>query len=929
MERDTVSTKRVMERCMVAALYVLAIYLRSTLFGIHNSDYDGDFSSWYDFIQSHGGFAALKYNFSNYNVPYFYLLTLMTYLPIPKIISIKLIPVCFDVLMAQFVSLVVRLKYKQSSLPTIASLVVLFTPTVFILSGLWGQFESIYASLSIGGLYFLLRKQPWWAFVFFGLAISFKPQALFLFPLLFVLLITGELPKKYVLIIPAVYLITMLPACSLGRNFIDLLTTYRSREDNPGHLLTRNAPTIFQWLPTGPFEPWDTAGFVLALSAVGILSFVVLTSRRKITNEIMLKLALVFVILVPFLMPEMHERYFYLADIISLIYAFYFTKRFYVPIIVQIFSLISYTAYISTDFTAVIDLKYMTLLVLGVIIITILDLVQTLFSTNDAPSSETQAIAQDAPLGESSKAQKTGEDAVSDSISFEPSISWYGSLFGSYKEGLRKMYHISSKKTIARFLPDILVVGLLAGLLLYGVFVDQPWDPMIYQCDAVAFWHGWLGFQMSPGLSEQCGFLANPNQDLTVISRDGILHALQQWRLPSGLLQFVAAQSPDLPYHGLPKEYPLLALLPFSLGLLTPADWYRAAFALWMALFAAGIYLTLRFYRSRGAALAASLYMVVGGWRTAAGCFDIVPAALTLFAVTCAERKRWNWAFALLALATLSKLYPAILLVPFVLALQQETPGTWYAWRRWQPVGVFVGICVLVIGVSLLFSVAGTLAPLGFFIDRPVQLESLSASLLWIASVLWKTPLTYAEAFGSRNAISPFSSSVTLLMNIVLVVGLFSTWWQQWRRCIGLAMACLLTLLLVLITGKVFSTQYLIWVLPLAAYVGQRNRRWLLFWMLVGFLTTFIYICQVKAPPYAFLDPYTPFFNTVLAVRNLLLLTFFFSMLISGSLFSHPLSPDEEQTESGEQGASGQKESMKRCEHKQREIRYCPFPEEI
>jgi len=386
MKKDLLSTKHYTEQFMIVGLYVLAIYLRYTLFSIHNSDYDHDFSSWYDFIQTHGGFAALKYNFSNYNASYFYLLTLATYIPLPKMIMIKFIPVCFDTVMALFIYLTVRLKYEQSSLPTIASLIVLFTPTVFIVSGLWGQFESIYASLCAGGLYFLFRKQPWWACVFFGLAISFKPQALFLFPLLFMLLITGELPKKHVLIIPVVYVITVLPACLMGRNFIDVLTTYRSRADNPQHLLNLNAPNFFQWLPTSPYDAWERAGFILALSAVEILSFVVLTSRRKMTNEIMLKVALIVVLLLPFLLPDMHERYFYLADIIALIYAFYFPKYFYMAILVEISSLISYSRYIAGS--AVIDLKYITFLVLGVIILTTLDLVQTLFSPDDTPSDE-------------------------------------------------------------------------------------------------------------------------------------------------------------------------------------------------------------------------------------------------------------------------------------------------------------------------------------------------------------------------------------------------------------------------------------------------------------------------------------------------------------------------------------------------------------
>jgi len=382
MKKDMLSIRRSNELFMIVCLYILAICLRWTLFGIHTWDYDKHFSIWYDIIHSHGGFAALKYDFSNYNVSYFYLLAIGTYIPLPKIIVIKLIPVCFDALIALFVYLIVRLKYKQSYLPSISSLIVLFTPTVFLTSALWGQFESIYVSLCIGSLYFLLRKQPLWAFVLFGLAISFKPQALFLFPLLFVLVITGEIRKRYFLIIPIVYLITVLPVCLIGRDFIDVLTTYRSRTDNGGQLLVLNAPNIFQWLPAGPYYPWESAGIILALSGAGILSFVVLTSRRKITNEIMLKLALVFTLIVPFLLPEVHERYFYLADMIALVYAFYFPKYFYVVILIEISALISYGPYLNGS--AAVSLKYITFLVLGVIIIAILDLMKTLYLTDDA-----------------------------------------------------------------------------------------------------------------------------------------------------------------------------------------------------------------------------------------------------------------------------------------------------------------------------------------------------------------------------------------------------------------------------------------------------------------------------------------------------------------------------------------------------------------
>lgn len=377
-----ISSSSLLKWSIIVGIILLALALRAALFNIRVRDYNIFIGPWYDFIHSNGGFAALKNNFSNYNASYLYLLAIGTYIPYPKIIIIKSIPVCFDILLALFTYLVVRLKYGKSYVPIIAALLVLFIPTVVLNSALWGQFDSIYASCSLGGLYFLLCKRPSMAFLLFGLAFSFKPQALFLFPLLFVLLINGEVRLRFFLIIPAVYLLTMLPACLIGRSCIDLLTTYRLRVDNPKHLLVLNAPTIYQWIPWGTErELWEGVGILLTLSAVVILSFVVRASRKKITNDIMLKLALVFVLVMPFFLPEMHERYFYLADIISLVYAFYFPDYFYIAILIEISSLISYIPYLTGIHM---NLQFLALLIFGVIIITIWDLMRLLFSARQS-----------------------------------------------------------------------------------------------------------------------------------------------------------------------------------------------------------------------------------------------------------------------------------------------------------------------------------------------------------------------------------------------------------------------------------------------------------------------------------------------------------------------------------------------------------------
>ncbi len=73
----------------------------------------------------------------------------------------------------------------------------------------------------------------------------------------------------------------------------------------------------------------------------------------------------------------MHERYFYLADVVSIIYAFYFPRYFYIALIIQLCLLFSYAPYFLN--TQVVNLAYVASAVLVITVITLADLVLTLY----------------------------------------------------------------------------------------------------------------------------------------------------------------------------------------------------------------------------------------------------------------------------------------------------------------------------------------------------------------------------------------------------------------------------------------------------------------------------------------------------------------------------------------------------------------------
>jgi hypothetical protein len=413
---------------------------------------------------------------------------------------------------------------------------------------------------------------------------------------------------------------------------------------------------------------------------------------------------------------------------------------------------------------------------------------------------------------------------------------------------------------------DIIVLLIMGFLLFWGTSTQfsNPFNDMTrYQCYALAFWQGQAGVQ-SHGLQatsqSQCSFLmANSSSD--PIAQTRIHH------LPSLLNDLANSQSNTQAFHALPPEYPFLTLIPFSIPLLAPFAWYQTAFSLLMTLVAILIYALLVTYQSRPAALAFAFYLVLGNWASGTDRFDLVVVAFIVGAILLANKRHWKWAFALLALATLAKFYPVVLALPFLLAQQAQYKGEkWLAWRRWSGLSVFVGLGALVMLISLLSNINATIIPFLYFRNRPFEIGSLPASLIWISAHLGLSAQANMD-YQSLNLTSSLARFISPSILLLEIAGFLSTFWLQWRRKLTLAEACLLTTLVIIITGKVFSPQYLIWVTPLIALVGQANWKWVLTWGLVCALTTFMFPFHFNSfsEIYAFL-PAT-------IVRNLLILT--------------------------------------------------------
>ncbi len=333
----------------------LAMCLRLLVLDHQTHDYQTFLSNWAAFFRENGGFAALKKPVGNYNVPYLYILALLSYLPVPDLYLIKLVSIFFDILLAWSVLRLVRPYCRQDSpAPLVSFCLTLFLPTVILNGACWAQCDSVYAALVLFALGAVAENRPKTSVVLLAIAFSFKLQTVFLIPLWCVFWFTGRVKFRHLLLFPAGYTATILPALVLGKPLGDILGIYLGQMGEYSDFLTLNAPSAFAFLPYGKelnAALLSKLGIIAAFALVFALLGALFLKRRFVTPQILLTAAVILALGVPFLLPNMHERYFFPADILTLVWACSDRRRIPVAFLAQVSSLSCYSTYLRLKYT--------------------------------------------------------------------------------------------------------------------------------------------------------------------------------------------------------------------------------------------------------------------------------------------------------------------------------------------------------------------------------------------------------------------------------------------------------------------------------------------------------------------------------------------------------------------------------------------------
>lgn len=334
-----------------AVLLVLAFTARLSVFDHITTDYTWFLKVWVDFFRQNGGFRALRNSIGNYNIPYLYFLAFFSYLPIDDMLLIKALSTLADVFLAWTAMLLSRRCGAGRRASVVCFFLILFLPTVVINGAMWAQCDSIYVSLALLGILLALDGRPVASIAAIAFSFGFKLQAVFIMPVWLVIWIWKKYKWYYFLVFPLAYFLLILPAVIAGHPIGEAITLYFDQMDTVGPAMNYNSPSLTALLRGVTDANKDAVSTALIVSAfaamAAVLVFAILCGCRM-TNQLFICFTALTVMVIPFLLPHMHDRYFYAADIITVVIACCAPQCFPAAVFCQFGSLICYLAYMKT-----------------------------------------------------------------------------------------------------------------------------------------------------------------------------------------------------------------------------------------------------------------------------------------------------------------------------------------------------------------------------------------------------------------------------------------------------------------------------------------------------------------------------------------------------------------------------------------------------
>lgn len=329
---------------------IIGILLHTSGMYSNSKDMNSYLLPWWNEISA-SGVEVLGRQVGNYNIPYQFLIFIMSRVINDPLFAYKMLSYIFDFMLAGSAALLAYEISKNRMVSAVVYALTLCSFNCWLNSCFWGQCDSMYSTFVILAIYLLFKNKNIASFVMLGVALALKLQVIFILPVFFYYYLTE---RKYsifhFLIIPAVNTLLCLPAVFFGRNFTDIFTLYFSQADTY-HQIHMNYPNIYAMMFTGNntihFASFrDATLFMTAIVMIIGLVFVFRYKPDFAKKECFLMGAIWGSYALLMFMPGMHERYSYVMDILLIIYAVTQRKLIWVAVACNILTLRNYCTFL-------------------------------------------------------------------------------------------------------------------------------------------------------------------------------------------------------------------------------------------------------------------------------------------------------------------------------------------------------------------------------------------------------------------------------------------------------------------------------------------------------------------------------------------------------------------------------------------------------
>ena len=286
-----------------------------------SGDYKGFITNWVTAYASEPFWKSFGHSITNYYEPYNFLLDLIAHSLFPAWALIALSSGIAEYVTALYLYRIVILTGTGDSplhtrrVAQLASAAVLYLPMAMMNGALWKQCDAVYTCFAVISLYYFLKEKYTATFVLLAVSFLFKLQAVFILPFYLMMYLCRQ---KFSIVkffwLPFLYIVAGIPAILLKRGFhATYLTYFRQTQDVP--MMSASSPSIYRFGMKN-FEAFGTAAVFITIAVLMIVTGFLYLHREHLERRSMFYIAGWTVMTCFVFLPEMHERYDYMALIL-------------------------------------------------------------------------------------------------------------------------------------------------------------------------------------------------------------------------------------------------------------------------------------------------------------------------------------------------------------------------------------------------------------------------------------------------------------------------------------------------------------------------------------------------------------------------------------------------------------------------------------